>query len=103
MAPLFERYGVQLWTPGGGRAGVGAEDHEQTMPALGYQPKREVTRARVRVRTAMATQFATWAATSAAGLRLPAGGCRAGPEKAHAEWGRAHRLEPGPGTALVVG
>ncbi len=57
MAPLFDHYGVQLWMPEiGGRVDYHAEDHEQTMLALGYQSKREITRTRIRVRTAMATQ-----------------------------------------------
>ena len=57
MAPLFEHYGIQLWTPEvGGRIDFHAEDHEETMLALGRQSKREITRTRIRVRTAMATQ-----------------------------------------------
>ena len=57
MAPLFEHYGIQLWTPEvGGRIDFHAEDHEETMLALGLQSKREIARARIRVRTAMATQ-----------------------------------------------
>jgi hypothetical protein len=57
MVPLFEHYGVQLWTPEmGGRIDFHAEDHEQTMLALGLQSKREITRTRIRVRTAMAAQ-----------------------------------------------
>ena len=57
MAPLFEHYGVQLWMPEvGGRVDWHAEDHEETMLALGLSSKREITRVRVRVRTAMATQ-----------------------------------------------
>ncbi|MGA2828942.1 MAG: hypothetical protein ABSF03_22840, partial [Streptosporangiaceae bacterium] len=57
MAPLFEHYGVQLWMPEvGGRVDFGAEDHEQTMMALGLQSKREITRTRIRVRAAMAAQ-----------------------------------------------
>jgi hypothetical protein len=57
MAPLFEHYGVTLWMPEvGGRADWHAEDHEQTMVALGLSSKREITRIRVRVRTAMAAQ-----------------------------------------------
>ena len=57
MAPLFEHYGVQLWMPEvGGRADWHAEDHEQTMLALGLSSKREITRTRIRVRTAMAAQ-----------------------------------------------
>ena len=57
MAPLFQHCGIQLWTPEvGGRVDFGAEDHEQTMMALGLQSKREITRSRIRVRTAMAAQ-----------------------------------------------
>src|SRR5260370_3322236 len=57
MAPLFEHYGIQLWTPEvGGRIDFHAEDHEETMLALGLQSKREIARTRIRVRTAMATQ-----------------------------------------------
>ena len=40
----------------GGRVDWHAEDHEQTMVALGLSSKREITRTRVRVRTAMAAQ-----------------------------------------------
>ena len=95
MAPLFAHYGVKLWLPeAGGPVGNG-EDHEQLMLALGLQSKREVTRTRIRVRTAMATQ------TREQGLYLggrPPYGYRladAGPHpnKAHAAWGPpgAHR------------
>ena len=57
MAPLFEHYGVSLWMPeAGGRVDWHAEDDEQTMLALGLSSKREITRTRVRVRTAMAAQ-----------------------------------------------
>ncbi len=57
MAPLFEHYGVGLWMPEvGGRIDFGAEGHEQMMLALGLQSKREITRTRIRVRTAMAAQ-----------------------------------------------
>ena len=106
MAPLFEHYGIQLWMPEvGGRVDWHAEDHEQTMLALGLSSKREITRTRVRVRTAMAAQ------TLEQGRYLggrPPYGYRLGdagphPNKAHAAWGRrAHRLEPDPATALVV-
>jgi len=37
MAPLFEHYGISLWTPEVGRVDFHAEDHEQTMLALGFQ------------------------------------------------------------------
>jgi hypothetical protein len=82
-----------------------AEDHEQTMLALGLSSKREITRTRIRVRTAMAAQ------TREQGRYLggrPPYGYRLGdagphPNKAHAAWGRrAHRLEPDPVTAPVV-
>jgi len=57
MALLFEHYGIQLWTPEvGGRIDYHAEDHEETMLALGLQSKREIARTGIRVRTAMATQ-----------------------------------------------
>jgi site-specific DNA recombinase len=57
MAPLLEHYGVSLWAPeAGGRIEFGAEDHEQLMLTLGLSSKREITRTRIRVRTAMAAQ-----------------------------------------------
>jgi len=75
------------------------------MLALGLSSKREITRTRIRVRTAMAAQ------TREQGRYLggrPPYGYRLGdagphPNKAHAAWGRrAHRLEPDPATAPVV-
>ena len=106
MAPLFEHYDVGLWMPEvGGRVDWHAEDHEQTMLALGLSSKREIARTRIRVRTAMAAQ------TREQGRYLggrPPYGYRLGdagphPNKAHAAWGRrAHKLEPDPATALVV-
>jgi hypothetical protein len=57
MAPLFEHYGIGLWMPEvSGRVDWHAEDHEQTMLALGLSSKREVARTRIRVHTAMAAQ-----------------------------------------------
>ena len=45
------------WMPEvGGRVDWHAEDHEQTMLALGLSSRREITRTRIRVRTAMAAQ-----------------------------------------------
>jgi len=106
MAPLFEHYGVQLWMPEvAGQVDWHAEDHEETMLALGLSSKREIVRTRVRVRAAMATQ------TLEQGRYLggrPPYGYRLGdagphPNKAHAAWGRrAHKLEPDPETAPVV-
>ena len=54
VAPLFEHFGVTLWAPEvGGRINWHDEEHEQTMLALGLSSKREITRTRIRVRTAM--------------------------------------------------
>ena len=106
MAPLFEHYGVQLWMPEvGGRVDWHAEDHEETMVALGLSSKREITRTRVRVRTAMAAQTLEQGRYLGGrppyGYRLADAGPH--PNKAHAAWGRrAHRLEPDPVTAPVV-
>jgi site-specific DNA recombinase len=106
MAPLFEHYGVSLWMPEvGGRVDWHAEEHEQTMLALGLSSKREITRTRIRVRTAMATQTREQGrylgGRPTYGYRLADAGPH--PNKAHAAWGRrAHRLEPDPATAPVV-
>ena len=75
------------------------------MLALGLQSKREVTRTRIRVRTAMATQTREQGRYLGGrppyGYRLADAGPH--PNKAHAAWGRrAHRLEPDPSTAPVV-
>jgi site-specific DNA recombinase len=91
MAPLFGHYGIQLWSPEvGGRAGYGAEDHEQLMLALGFQSRREITRTRIQVRTAMAAQ--TREQGRYLGGRLPYGYRLADagphPDKAHPAWGR---------------
>jgi site-specific DNA recombinase len=106
MAPLFEHYGIGLWMPEvGGLVDWHAEDHEQTMLALGLSSKREVTRTRIRVRTAMAAQ--TREQGRYLGGRPPygylLGDAGPHPNKVHAAWGRrAHRLEPDPATAHVV-
>ena len=106
MAPLFEHYGIQLWMPEvGGRVDWHAEDHEQTMLALGLSSKREIVRTRIRVRTAMAAQTREQGRYLGGrppyGYRLADAGPH--PNKAHAAWGRrAHRFEPDPVTAPVV-
>jgi site-specific DNA recombinase len=106
MAPLFEHYGVQLWMPeAGGRVNFHAEGDEQLMLALGVQSKREITRTRIRVRTAMAVQARDQGRYLGGrppyGYRLADAGPH--PNKAHAAWGRrAQRLEPDPQTAPVV-
>jgi site-specific DNA recombinase len=106
MAPLFEHYGVQLWLPeASGPVDFHGEGHEEVMLALGVQSKREITRTRMRVRTAMAAQAREQGRYLGGrppyGYRLADAGPH--PNKAHAAWGRrAWRLEPDPGTAPVV-
>jgi site-specific DNA recombinase len=106
MAPLLEHYGVQLWMPEvGGRVNFHDEGDEQLMLALGVQSKREITRTRIRVHTAMAAQARDQGRYLGGrppyGYRLADAGPH--PNKAHAAWGRrAHRLEPDPLTAPVV-
>ena len=75
------------------------------MLALGLSSKREITRTRIRVRTAMAAQTREQGRYLGGrppyGYRLADAGPH--PNKAHAAWGRrAHRLEPDPVTAPVV-
>jgi site-specific DNA recombinase len=106
MALLFEHYGVQLWMPeAGGRIDFEAEDHEQLMVSLGMQSKREITRTRIRVTTAMATQAREQGRYLGGrppyGYQLVDAGPH--PNRAHASWGRrAHRLEAGPDAAPIV-
>ena len=99
MAPLFDHYGIQLWAPEvGGRVDYGAEDHEETMLALGLQSKREIARIRTRVRTAMAQtreQGRYLGGRSPYGYRLADAGPH--PNKAHAAWGAGAPLGAGPG------
>jgi hypothetical protein len=75
------------------------------MTMLGLSSKREVTRASIRVRTAMAAQTRDQGRYLGGrppyGYRLADAGPH--PNKAHAAWGRrAHRLDPDPQTAHVV-
>ncbi len=106
MAPLFEHYGVQLWMPEvGGRVDYQSEHDEKTMTVLGLSSKREITRTRIRVRTAMAVQTREQGRYLGGrppyGYRLADAGPH--PNKAHAAWGRrAHRLDPDPVTAPTV-
>jgi site-specific DNA recombinase len=106
MAPLFEHYGVQLWLPEvGGAVDFHAEGHEQLMIGLGIQSKREITRTRIRVSTAMATQVREQGRYQGGrppyGYRLVDAGPH--PNQAHAAWGRrAQRLEPNSETAPIV-
>jgi site-specific DNA recombinase len=106
MAPLLEHYGIQLWAPEvGGPIDFKADEHEQLMLTLGWQSKREITRTKIRVRTAMATQTRDQGRYLGGrppyGYRLADAGPH--PNKAHAAWGRrAHRLESDPHNAPVV-
>ena len=91
MAPLFEHYGVQLWMPeAGGRVDYGSEHDENTMTMLGLSSKREITRASIRVRTAMAVQAREQGRYLGGrppyGYRLADAGPH--PDKAHAAGGR---------------
>jgi site-specific DNA recombinase len=61
MAPLFEHYRVQLWTPeAGGPVDFQAADHELLMVAMGQASKREITRTRIRVRTGSRGGLLPW-------------------------------------------
>jgi site-specific DNA recombinase len=106
MAPSFEHYGVQLWMPEvGGAVDFQAEGHEAMMIGLGIQSKREITRTRIRVRTAMAAQTREQGRYLGGrppyGYRLADAGPH--PNRAHAAWGRrARRLETDPETAPIV-
>ncbi|WP_211342761.1 recombinase family protein [Actinomadura pelletieri] len=106
MAPLFDHYGVQLWMPEiGGPIDFTSEAHERLMVILGMQSKREITRTRIRVSTAMAAQTREQGRYLGGrppyGYRLVDAGPH--PNRAHAAWGRrAHRLEPDPQTAPIV-
>jgi site-specific DNA recombinase len=106
MAPLFEHYGVQLWMPeAGGLVDFQAEGHEAMMTALGIRSKREITRTRIRVRTAMAAQTREQGRYLGGrppyGYRLADAGPH--PNRAHAAWGRrARRLDTDPDTAPAV-
>jgi site-specific DNA recombinase len=98
MAPLFEHYRIRLWMPeAGGPVDFQAEDHEQAMVMLGVRSKREITRTRIRVRTAMAAQVREQGRYLGGrppyGYRLADAGPH--PNRAHARWGRRARLLPG--------
>jgi site-specific DNA recombinase len=90
MAPLFEHYGITLWMPEtGGPVDWHGEDHEEMMLALGLSSKREITRTRIRVMTAMAAQTLEQGRYLGGlppyGYRLADAGPH--PNKVHAAWG----------------
>jgi site-specific DNA recombinase len=57
MAPLFDHYGVEVWVPEpGGAVGPHIAGQKELMILLGILSKREIARARIRVRAAMTVQ-----------------------------------------------
>ena len=89
----------------GGLVDFQAEGHEAMMIGLGIQSKREITRTRIRVRTAMAAQTREQGRYLGGrppyGYRLADAGPH--PNRAHAAWGRrARRLDTDPETAPIV-
>ena len=98
MAPLFEHYGVSLWLPEvGGRVDWHAEDHEQTMLALGlFVQAGDHPDEGSGCAPRWPRRLASRAGTSAAGrLRVPAGRRRAAPEQGARRVGTAGApLEP---------
>ncbi|MGW3507776.1 recombinase family protein [Streptomyces sp. NPDC000994] len=57
MAPLFDHYGIEVWVPElGGAADPQTAGLEELMTLLGILSKREIARARIRVRAAMTVQ-----------------------------------------------
>jgi DNA invertase Pin-like site-specific DNA recombinase len=57
MALLFEHFGVAVWVPElGGAVDPKAAGHDELMIPLGILAKREITRTRIRVRSAMTVQ-----------------------------------------------
>ena len=95
MAPLFEHYGIQLWMPeAGGRVDYASEHDEKTMTVLGLSSKREVTRAGIRVRTAMAVQVREQGRYLGAGRRTGTGWVMPGRT-------RTRRMPPGAAVLTV--
>ncbi|GIH05273.1 hypothetical protein Rhe02_33400 [Rhizocola hellebori] len=106
LAPMFERYGVAVWLPElGGPVDIRDPMHLSLLKLLGVHAKREVQRARFRVKAAM--QFQVAEQGRAVGGRPPYGYMIVNggphPNRAHARWGRRlHRYAPDPVTAPWV-
>ena len=105
MAPLFEHYGIQLWTPEVGSGQTSAPRIMRRRSIAGVAVKREIAWTKIPVRTAMATQAREQGryldGRPRYGYRLADAGPH--PNKVHASWRRrAHRLEPDPATAPVA-
>lgn len=93
VAPLFEHHGVGLWMPEvGGRVDWHAEDHEQTMLALGLSSQRMITH-----RHGRPDQEAGPLSGRPPAVRVPTRRRRAHLNKAHAAWdgGRTERAISG--------
>jgi DNA invertase Pin-like site-specific DNA recombinase len=100
VAPLFAAAGVQLWLPEvGGPLDPEVDELDELMALLGILAKREVIRARARIRNAMTAQVARRAGMSGPSpVWLPTGGCRATPEQGRHPLGTAATevRDPGP-------
>jgi site-specific DNA recombinase len=104
--PLFEHYGIELWTPEiGGPVDAASEAHDLVMTLFGGMSKGERSRIRTRVRNAMAAQAATegrfLGGRPPYGYRLADAGPHPNQGKA-ALGARLHQLEPDPVTAPIV-
>jgi hypothetical protein len=106
LAPIFEQHGVEVWLPElGGPVDIGDPTHLSLLKLLGVHARREVQRARFRVKAAMQTQVAEQGRM--VGGRPPYGymivDAGPHPNKAHARWGRRlHRYAPDPATGPWV-
>ncbi|GAA0682333.1 hypothetical protein GCM10010193_40090 [Kitasatospora atroaurantiaca] len=106
MAPLFEHLGVALWVPElGGVVDPKIAGHEELMVLLGILAKREITRTRIRARTAMFVQTRDQGRYLGGrppyGYRLVDAGPH--PSRAFARRGlRLQRLDIDPHTAPIV-
>jgi len=106
MAPVIAAHGVQIWLPElGGPFDPANQFHLPLLKMLAVHSKREVQRARHRVKASMRAQVTVQGRNLGGrppyGYRLIDAGPH--PNKAHARWGRrAQRLDPDPKTAPHV-
>ncbi|MEU8001064.1 recombinase family protein [Catellatospora sp. NPDC049111] len=106
LMPIFQAHGVAVWLPElGGPVNIQDPVHASLLKLLGVHSKREVQRARFRVKAAMQAQVIEQGRT--VGGRPPYGylivDAGPHPNKAHARWGRRlHRYAPDPVTAPTV-
>lgn len=106
MAAVFAAHGVPIWVPElDGPFDPANPFHMPLLKMLAVHSKREVQRARHRVKASMRAQVSVQGRHLGGrppyGYRLIDAGPH--PNKAHARWGRrVHRLDPDPGTAPHV-